>query len=63
MKRQIIVFQKFFENCNFSDALTIMELGMRTTRVEAAYGDFLSSQTHIEVLGPREEQLEERFAV
>ncbi|XP_050059796.1 uncharacterized protein LOC126551079 [Aphis gossypii] len=40
-----------------------MELGMRTTRLESAYGDFLNSQTRIEILDPREEQLEERLAV
>jgi hypothetical protein len=34
----------------------MMELGMRTTRLEAAYGDILSGQS-IEFLDPREEQL------
>ncbi|KAE9542368.1 hypothetical protein AGLY_003495 [Aphis glycines] len=63
MKRQIIAFQKFFDNGNFSDSSTVMELGMRTTRLEAVYGDFLNSQTRIEILDPREEQLEERLAI
>ncbi|XP_050065689.1 uncharacterized protein LOC126554680 [Aphis gossypii] len=63
MKRQITAFQKFFDNGNFSNPSTVMELGMRTTRLEAAYGDFLNSQTRIEILDPREEQLEERLAV
>jgi len=63
MKRQIIAFQKFFDNGNFSDPSTIMELEMRTTRLEAAYEDFLSTQTRIEILDPREEQLDERSAV
>jgi len=42
MKRQIIAFQKSFDNGNFSDPSTVIELGMRTARLEAAYGDFIS---------------------
>jgi len=63
MKRQIIAFQKFFDSGNFSGASTRMELGMRTTRLEASYSDFLSGQTWIEILDSREEQLAERSAV
>ncbi|CAI6376545.1 unnamed protein product [Macrosiphum euphorbiae] len=63
MKRQIIAFQKFFDSGNFTDASTRMELSMRTTRLEASYGDFLAGQTQIELLDCREEQLAERSAV
>ena len=63
MKRQIIAFQKFFDGGTFTDASTRMELSMRTTRLEASYGEFLAGQTQIELLDSREEQLAERSAV